>query len=89
MAIMTMKLASYTTSAALVAGYAAVLLALANAVPTASAQSLSGATFDSCVQLSNDLQMHYTITGDTMDLVMEGRLPDPTVDSWYLSYGGY
>jgi len=84
-----MKLASYTTSAALVAGYAAVLLALANAVPTASAQSLSGATFDSCVQLSNDLQMHYTITGDTMDLVMEGRLPDPTVDSWYLSYGGY
>jgi len=41
------------------------------------------------VQLSNDLQMHYTITGDTMDLVMEGRLPDPTVDSWYLSYGGY
>lgn len=89
MAIRTMKLASYTTSAALVAGYAAVLLALANTVPTASAQSLSGATFDSCVQLSNDLQMHYTITGDTMDLVMEGRLPDPTVDSWYLSYGGY
>ena len=70
------------------AGYAAVLLALANTVPTASAQSLSSAAFDSCVQLSRDLQMHYTITGDTMDLVMEGRLPDPTVDSWYLSYGG-
>jgi hypothetical protein len=51
------------------------------------ATGLGSATFANCVSLSPNLQMHYTIEGDMLDMVLEGKLRDPTIDSWYLSYG--
>ena len=48
---------------------------------------LGSASFANCVALSPNLQMHYTVEGDMLDMVLEGKLRDPTADSWYLSYG--
>lgn len=52
-----------------------------------SGGGLGSATFANCVSLSPSLQMHYTVEGDMLDMVLEGKLRDQTTDSWYLSYG--
>lgn len=66
---------------------AAVALLVVSTLNAFAFGQLSASTFDSCVSLSPSLRMHYTIDGDTVDMVLEGKLPDPTADSWYLSYG--
>ena len=43
---------------------------------------LGSASFANCVALSPNLQMHYTVEGDMLDMVLEGKLRDPTADSW-------
>lgn len=64
-----------------------VLLRLSGVGAADAPASLGSASFGNCIALSPKLQMHYTIEGDVMDMVLEGKLPDATTDSWYLSYG--